>query len=236
MKNLRILMLSAAFVAAIFSSTEAQVRFGIKAGLNVANAPSSDDYDDAFEATIGAKYEPQALLSFHIGAQAEFGLGGNIGLGVGLQLSGKGTRYEFESVLQGVPYSAKAYERPLYLQVPLALIYRKNGFYAGVGPYAGFGVGGNLKVKVKVQGQSESDTQDIKFGNSNEDYYAPIDFGAGFELGYEFGPVRLSASYQLGLSNTIPKDQVDAGKDAGLDQKKKNNVIGISAAYFFQKR
>ena len=235
MKQLRIFILFVAFTASTPSILDAQVQFALKAGLNVANAPSSDDYNDSFEAALGAEYNPQALLSFHFGGQVEFGLGGNLGMSAGLQLTGKGTRYEFESVLQGVPYSAKAYERPLYLQVPVALTYRKNGFYAGFGPYAGFGINGNLKVKVKVQGQSESDTQDIKFGNSSEDYYAPIDFGAGFELGYEFGPVRLSGSYQLGLSNTIPKDQVDAAKDAGLDQKKRNNVIGISLAYIFQK-
>ncbi len=219
----------------VVSPLLSQVRFGIKAGINLANAPVSDDYKSAFEAVLGAEYHPEMLLSFHLGGQAEFVLGGNIGLSAGLQLTGKGTRYEFDSELQGVPFSAKALERPLYLQIPVAVTYRKNGFYAGLGPYVGFGVGGNLKVKVKAQGQSNSNTQDIKFGNSSEDYYAPLDYGASLELGYELGHVRLSGSFSLGLSNALPKDQVDAAGDAGQDQKKKNNVIGISAAYLFGK-
>ena len=235
MKKLYTSVLFAAFSLAVFSPLLSQVRFGIKAGINLANAPVSDDYKRAFEAVLGAEYRPEMLLSFHLGGQAEFALGGNIGLSAGLQLSGKGTRYEFDSELQGVPYSAKAFERPLYLQVPVAVTYRKNGFYAGIGPYLGFGVGGNLKVKVKAQGQSDSSTQDIKFGNSSEDYYAPLDYGAGLELGYELGRVRLSGSFNLGLSNALPKDQADAAKDAGQDQKKKNNVIGISVAYLFGK-
>ena len=233
MKKLSTPFLIATLSLVLASQSAAQVRFGIKAGINLANAAVSNDYRDAFEAAIGATYDSKMLLSFHIGGQAEFGLGGNLGLSLGIQASGKGTRYDFESELQGVPFSAKATEGPLYLQFPVALTFRKNGFYAGVGPYVGFGIGGNLKVKVKAQGQSDSNTQDITFGNSSEDYYAPLDFGAGFELGYEFNHVRLTGSFNLGLSNTIPKDQVDAAKDAGQDQTKKNTVIGLSVAYLF---
>lgn len=233
MKNFATITIACALVAAAFSPLSAQVRFGIKAGLNFANAPVSDDYKDYFAATLGGEYDPQMIVSWHLGGQAEFGLGGNFGLSAGLQLSGKGTRYEFTGDLIGTPFDAKVKEKPLYLQIPLALTFRQSGFYAGVGPYFGFGVGGELTVKATAQGQSDTDSQDMEFGSSDEDFYSSADMGIVLEAGYEIRRIRITASYQLGLNNVVPKDQVDAADEMGFSFKKKNTVIGLSVAYLF---
>lgn len=230
MKKLNYCLMIAAFVAGVFTYSGAQTRFGIKAGLNFANGPVSDDYKALFEDALGSDYNPGIRVAYHIGGQVEFGLSGNLGLSLGLQLSSKGTKYDLKGDFNGVPYTGSVTEKPMYLQVPVALTYRNNGFYAGVGPFIGFGIGGSLKVKATAQGNSDSSSQDINFGNSDTDDYAPLDYGAGLELGYETGRFRITGSYNLGLANVVPKDQVDLG---GGDFKKKNSVIGLSLAYLF---
>lgn len=107
------------------------------------------------------------------------------------------------------------------------------GFYAGVGPYVGFAVAGKLKTKTEAGGQSDETTDDLTFGNDADDSFTSLDYGAGLELGYQFGGIRVSASYNLGLANVAPKDAVDQGKEAGRDYKYTNNVIGVSVAYLF---
>lgn len=201
-KQLTMLVLAALFLSA--ASTVSAQRFGIKAGLNLANV--SGDAEDT-----------KMLPTFLVGGQAEFDLGeSGVGIGVGVQLSGKGFKQEFG----GDDFKLN----PMYLQVPIQLIYRNGGFFGAVGPYAGFGIAG----KAKFAGESES----IEFGSSDTDDWAALDFGAGVEAGYEFsagsGLLRATASYNLGLSNVVPKDIADA-EDVSV----KNNVIGIALAFLF---
>ena len=197
MKKLSSIFILLALAMSVATSVSAQVRFGVKAGLNLANF--SGDIEDT-----------KILPSFMVGGQAEFGLSDAIGLGVGLQLQGKGAKANGED----------ASIRPMYLQVPVYLTYRNSGFFGGVGPYVGFGIAGKNKFG--------SESADISFGSSVDDDLSALDFGATIELGYEFSNLRATASYSLGLSNAIPKDAADE-----FDLSAKHNVIGIALAYMF---
>lgn len=140
-----------------------------------------------------------------------------MGVGVGLQIAGKGAKNETGSV--------EVKFNPIYLQVPVNVYYRNSGFYAGVGPYIGFGLFGQYSFKYL----DETETIDIEFGNEIDDDFAPIDFGLGFEVGYHIiAPLRISVSYDLGLMNVVPQDYQDID-----DKSIKNNVLGINVAYFF---
>ncbi len=109
---------------------------------------------------------------------------------------------------------------PFYLQVPALILYKQEMFYVGGGPYIGFGLFGNYKDDV--------DSESINFGNSEDDDFAPIDFGLQFEAGVILnGNIRLGAGYGLGLSNAVPKDA------RGDDDSWKHGVISINAAYMF---
>ena len=214
----------------------AQVLFGVKAGVNLAYISYSNDYIEASEAGISGSIKTGSIPTFHIGGQAEFGFGGGFGLSMGLQLNVKGGSLDLAGILLGEPFTAKSKARPMYLQVPVALIYNKNSFYAGAGPYVGFGVGGKLKTEVEAAGQSDEVSEDIEFGDDSDDAFAPLDYGVGLEIGYEINRrVRLSLSYQLGLANVAPKDAVDEGDAAGLDFSYKHSVVGFSVAYLFEK-
>ncbi|MDO8366160.1 MAG: porin family protein [Saprospiraceae bacterium] len=189
----------------------AQLSFGIKAGLNLANI----NYD-------GEGFDPKILPSFHAGPIIDFGITENIGIGSGLIVSGKG--FKLEEEILGEKF--KSSSNPIYLQVPVTLNYSNGGFFAAVGPYVGFGLFGNAKNDLSGKDETEA----LEFGNTVEDDYSPLDFGASVEAGFGFGAFRITASYGLGLANIFPKDTADF-----LDDKATHNVIGVSAAYLFGK-
>jgi hypothetical protein len=204
MKKFASLLFAAALVLGVTATASAQVRFGVKAGLNLANV-MFDGEDDQ---------DTKMLPSFHAGGVLEFGLTEMVGLSAGLQVSGKGFKISEDD------FEAKS--NPIYLQVPLAVYYQSSGLYIGAGPYVGFGLFG--KNKVEILGEEED--EDISFGSSADDEYAPLDFGIGAELGYNINALRVSASYNFGLANLIPDD----GRE---DDKANHSVIGVSLAYFF---
>jgi len=211
MKNLNSVLAVAALFLCGLTTTNAQLTFGIKAGLNLANI----NYD-------GEDLDTKMLPSFHAGPIVEFGITENIGIGSGLLVSGKGFKIEEEFLGETITASSN----PIYLQVPVTLNYSNSGFFAAVGPYVGFGLFGNSKAEAG----GEKETEALEFGSSEEDDYSALDFGASLEVGYGFGPIRVTASYGLGLANVIPKDIVDI-----TDEKATHSVIGISAAYLFGK-
>lgn len=209
MKKLNTHLFLAALLFCFIGTANAQLTFGIKAGLNLANI----NYD-------GEDLDTKMLLSFQAGPIVEFGITENIGLGSGVLVSGKGFKIEEEFLGETIT----ATSNPIYLQVPVMFQYNNSGFFAAVGPYVGFGLFGNTKA----EGGGESESESIDFGSSDEDDYGSLDFGGSVEVGYGFGPVRVSAAYNLGLANVIPADIRDV-----TDEKATHNVITISAAYIF---
>lgn len=207
MKQLTKITLFAAFCA-VSTLSFAQVNFGIKAGLNLANIISNED-----------DFETKLLPTFQIGAVVDLGITDALGVQTGVSLQGKGFKFEEDFLGETVKTTAN----PLYVQVPAHLMYKGNSFFVGAGPYVGFGVGG----KVKASYAGESETEDITFGNSEDDFFAPLDFGVGVQVGGMIGAIRIGAGFDLGLSDIAPKDSRSS------DFSNKNSVISVFAAYMF---
>jgi hypothetical protein len=112
-----------------------------------------------------------------------------------------------------------------YLDIPLnAKTYFDVGgqkVFVTLGPYLGMGLLG--KCKSEVDGESES--EDVKWGSSDEDDYKRLDFGVAAGAGIELNTIRIGVSYGLGLANISPTTE------GGF--KISNRVIGISVAYIF---
>lgn len=202
MKNHNIVLLVLLLIGASLNTASSQMRLGAKAGLNLANLNGDEEL-------LG---ETGMLTTFMAGLVLEFDFSDNLGLGTGLQYQGKGAKLED---LDDSKVSLG------YLQIPVQLQYRNNGFFAAAGPYFAFGIAGT----VEVLGESE----DIEFGNDEDADWSPTDFGLNFELGYEFGSLRATASYGLGLANGVPEEQRDFLDDATI----KHSVIGIALTYLF---
>jgi hypothetical protein len=189
---------------AITTVSFAQISFGVKAGLNLANVNFNGDGSDILE--------PKITPSFQIGGIVEFGLTESIALQSGISLQGKG--FKIENELIGDITSA-----PMYLQVPVHVLYNGGMFFVGAGPFVGFGILGKVK--------SDGESTDLSFGSGVDDDYAPLEYGIGAQLGVNLGSIRVGAGYDLGLSDLTPKDAQTDGFSA------KSGVINVFAAYMF---
>lgn len=185
----------------------AQPKFGVKAGLNLANMSLSGDEFDELEDS------KKMLITFQVGGVVEFDLAESVALQSGLMLVGKGFKLEEGDIT--------ATTNPMYLQIPALFLYKQEMFYVGGGPYVGFGLFGKAKF--------EDESEDLNFGNGEDDDFAPLDFGLQFEGGVILnGNIHLGAGYGLGLANAIPSDARE-----GSDISAKHGVISINAAYMF---
>ena len=235
---------TAIFLFCFYSTANAQVRIGLKAGLNMAQVSFSDDISDAWEnedTLFGLEY--RMLPAFHVGIQAEFDFTPKLGIGIGLQMSGKGYRSggEFSTPFPKKDFSYSLKSTPLYVQAPVNFYLRTHGFFAAVGGYVGLGMSGNHSTTAKVDDTETTDEFELEFTDKYDPIlednpaanYSPLDYGASVELGYELSRFRISASYQFGLANTFSKEYVEVNEKLGFDVQGRHRVIGVSVAYLF---
>lgn len=158
-----------------------KVKFGVKAGVNIASMTFSVE---------GIDVSPKSITSFHIGGLVDYSITEKVSLQPGVMLTGKG----FKSGSGSDDGSLNL----MYLEVPVNAVYKINGLYFGAGPYAAFGLSGKAK--------DGDDEEDIKFG-SNEDEIKGTDFGVNFLAGYQLkNGINFGAGYGLGLSNIFNED------------------------------
>ena len=175
------------FVAVLATTTfiaQAQVKFGVKAGVNISNWGGKDaDELDGKKSNTG----------FNIAGLANIPFSENFSFQPELQFS----------ISQGIEFR----EAPLevnynlnYINVPLMLQFNKSGFFAEAGPQVGFLVTG----KVKTTDGTNTEEMDVK------DELNAIDFGVNLGAGYitnsGFG---FGARYNFGMSNIIDQDNTE---------------------------
>jgi len=156
----------------INATASAQVRFGIKGGLNLANVSSTPASSDI-----------KSLLAFHGGIVLDAPISESISIQPNLLFSQKG----FSTTLLGSDVKATTN----YIELPINFLYHaSDAFSIGAGPYLGYLLSGT----VSSGGQSNS----ITFDNDSKRFDYGINFTAGFEL---IAGLTISANYSLGLAN-----------------------------------
>lgn len=227
---LRTLVISA--LIAVSMQTEAQVKFGVKAGLNINNI--SQNYKDS-----DLEFDTKMLLAYNIGATVDFGLSDAFSLQTGLMLTSKGFSYDMEE-MSGE--EIEGYSRFIlnYIEVPINAAYKFNGFQIYAGPYVAIGIGGKNKWDYTYAGETNADESKLKpvFGEvgegdlgEDEGAFNALDYGLNFGVGYQVGPILINAGYSLGLGNINPGFEGDDGDIK--DYKMSNRVINLSVSYFF---
>jgi hypothetical protein len=210
MKKLLFLCTALAVSATVFS----QVRFGIKAGANLANQKLKASFMGESASRSG-----DGIVSFHIGGVAEIPIAQNFAFRPELLLSGKGANMDAEDPNTGDPIKAEF--RPFYLEVPLNFVYAHElptgpRLYFGAGPSIAYGLFG----KVKGGGQDDDFFQDGVFKK--------FDFGINILGGIELASgLNFSISFTPGLANITDADFED------VDVTWKNSVVGFSVGYMF---
>lgn len=207
MKQIKKLSLLLAF-SIMATISFAQLTIGLKAGFNLATI-STDD----------SEFDPKYLPTFQAGAVIDFGLTDNLGVQTGVSFMGKG--YKVNEELLGSDFIIES--NVYYLQIPAHLMFKTSNFFVGAGPFIGMGIAG----KYRAEYAGVEDSEDLEFGNTEDDDISPVDFGVGVQLGVMLGQIRIGAGYDLGLANTIPKDI------RSDDEYIRNNVINVFAAYMF---
>jgi len=113
------------------------------------------------------------------------------------------------------------------IEVPLNFLYNsasnKGNFFIGAGPSFTFSLSGKVKIENYIGSLSEN----LKFGNGEDDDLKGFDFGANFITGYGFkNGLLLSVNYNTGITNLVP-----GGSDNGT---MKSNYFGIKLGYLLK--
>lgn len=203
----KIYLLFTLFTVVFAQAQKAQ--FGLKGGLNIANASlSGEDSPDG-----------KSLAGFHIGLFTDVKLSDKFSFQPELLYSAQGTQFDYVIFFEGNNYSTSSKLKLGYINIPLMIkFYADKKFYLEFGPQIGFLTKADLEVTVLNQ----SNTVDFK------DSMNSTDFGLNFGFGYDVSKkVVLSARYNQGLSNGF---DTEPGDNSEL----KNNVFSFSVGYKFQ--
>lgn len=258
MKKFKLLLI---LVAMLFSTlTFAQINFGVKVGGNLNSMMFDIDSD------YGEEPESTAKLGFHIGLVVDIPvLENTLSVQSGLLYNNKGYGIDFEKMLEDEGLDVDKYEGYLemnynYLEVPINIVYRNNGFQVSAGPYLALGVGGSFENNFSFEVDGiDYESEDFFDENSYElqsvlgtvdndiyedflddddviELYNALDLGLNLSVGYQVESILFNIGYSFGLSNITPNYDAD---NYGLDEDNTENVIQqnrvftISIAYFF---
>ncbi len=202
---------------------DAQVRFGVKAGVNASNAKFQRDAD----------FDP--FPGYQAGLQAEISLSPNFSVQPALLYVTKGfsSMLEFRNQQGTLTGNYRVSFRPNYLELPVLVLYKSQvsntcKIFGGLGPYAAAGLGGESSFGT----QSVGFNQKIVFGpkNSNsQDTYNRMDYGLAGVVGLEIRRISLAVNYSHGMTGIGPGPLVVG---AGSFY---NRSLGLTAGYWFGK-
>jgi hypothetical protein len=188
------LILSAAMLLTIgFTANAQNIKFGVKAGLNLATLTGDVNSDVS------------SRTNFHAGGVVEFKVAQNFSVQPELLYSGQGAK--FDVFQDGANYETTF--KFDYINIPvLAKYYIIEGFSIEAGPQVGFIVNSKMKVEIPGMGSGEVDAEEITNG---------VDFGIAGGLAYDL-PIGLffQARYVAGIANVI--DEPNTSTQNGVFQ------------------
>jgi Outer membrane protein beta-barrel domain len=200
-------------IFAINGVASAQMRFGVKGGLNLANISISPSQTGV---------EPKSIISFHAGIVLDAPLSESISIQPNLLFSQKGYKASFAISTTSIEGKATIN----YLEIPINVVYHATeALSIGAGPYLGYALSGTSTTTTTTNGQSKTDTKDADFDKDIK----RLDFGLNVTAGYEvIEGLIVSANYSLGLANI--------NADTSTTSTIKNGVIGFSVTKLFGER
>lgn len=168
-------------LAADPNGAAAQVRAGIKGGLNVSNLYIDDITDE------------NARYGFHVGVYGQVFSTDAFAIQPELLFSTKGAKAEYGGLIdQTAKFNLN------YLDLPVLAVFKLGeAAEIHVGPYGSF----LLTANTSTSGDLGSGTDEIE-----RDHLKSFDFGLAGGFGLNFGPVQVGARYNLGLTELADSD------------------------------
>ncbi|MCY7350527.1 MAG: PorT family protein [Cytophagaceae bacterium] len=193
----------------LLTTAQAQEKYGVRAGLNVANM------SQAFNSELD---NPLPRAAWFAGFTADYSLVKNyVYFQPGLLFSKKGFLLNDPDLNTRSITSLNYFEVPLNVVVKFGKPTSYTKFYLVGGGYGALGLGG--KTKVRVNGE-KTEQYNVKFDESLKRF----DYGVNAGLGFQFGYVQLGVFYQQGLRNL---------SGDGTSTNARNQVFGVSFGYLF---
>lgn len=210
----------------------AQLRIGIMGGANLANVRIDANQEDVLE-FIGAEVA-KSRIGYRAGIFAQLGLGERLAIEPGVFVSEKGARSELldSTVVRGTTelLELKSVISPLYIEVPVNLVFKQNlgplGLRIHAGPYLGYGFGGENSVELTAFGETNEEIEKISWGSEVDDDLELLDYGVNLGIGAELKNLVIHINYGLGLANTVPPESFS-------DITVNNRVLSLSIGYLF---
>ena len=200
-------------VAALGLSANAQqvVKFGPKAGVNIASLN-------------GGEGDTDMKIGFHVGAFAEIFFTDKFALQPEIVYSDQGNKYKNSETIAGISYTEEGKGNLSYINVPImAKYYVIEGLAVELGPQVGFLMSAKEKYEQTMSGGGTSVTEETE--EDIKDYMNSVDFGLGVGANYNLSNGFFAgARYNLGFSDIFKDNEGDAVK---------NGVIQISVGYKF---
>jgi hypothetical protein len=185
------------------------IKFGVKAGINLANLTSNEDLS--------------MRIGFHVGGFMQYKLSEKFALQPELLFSTQGAKYQGSGALSGYVISVESNYKLAYLNLPvMAKYYVSNKFSFEAGPQIGFLLSAKNEFDYSgtLLGEPISDSGEIDI----KDDFNSFDFGINFGAGYDFNDkISLGLRYNLGLSDVSDYYYLD-----------KNSLIQLSLGYKFK--
>ena len=165
------ILMTVAFAALAIAGANAQTKFGVRAGLNLADVASKTD---------GVKDETKIRPSFYVGGLAEFAFNDVVLMDAGLTYSNQGAKAkEGDGAL-----------RQHALNLPVWFKYDFAGFRPKAGLYAGYILSQQLKTGNEITTVDKDDYKHFDYG-----------IGLGAEYNLPNNGLFFEASYNWGLAN-----------------------------------
>lgn len=191
-------LLSLGAAVLLVGATNAQVSYGLKAGVNLGKfsnvASSVEDYQTN-------------NVSFHVTGYADMPVAPNFSVQPGISLQGKGNKFKYD----GESLDGSESTNLMSIEIPVNAVYYipvgySGSVFLGAGPYVGFNISGKNKIKGSIGDFGTTGESDIKFTGDDKDMNL-IDAGVNFLGGFKFNNgFLINAGYGLGLTDLSPND------------------------------
>lgn len=206
----KVIFLVAVMLLVVSTGSFAQAKFGLKAGLNIANM-GGDDMEDT-----------DSRLAPVFGAFVNFSLSEKVSFQPELLYSMKGAKDSYTDSYEGVDVDIDETARLDYLDIPLMFKFDVGGgFNLQAGPQLGL----LLSAEIEQEGSSSVEGMNISASETIDvkDDLKGMDLGLNIGAGYDFGALGVDLRYNLGLSNIADYEDGDL----------KNSAIQVGVSYAF---
>lgn len=184
MKKILLSLGAALFLAA---GAQAQVSYGLKAGVNLGKYSNWLD-------------NQKNNTSFYVTGFADLPVASQFSIQPGVSLQGKGSKVEVGNSDNTLTRNVMSIEIPVN-----AVYYIPTGasgsVFLGAGPYVGFNISGKNKIEGNIGEFGGAGETDIEFGSADNEMKR-VEAGANFMAGYKLSNgFLINAGYGLGLTN-----------------------------------